>query len=258
MRGKSEDQSVGAPMRRNVASAPFQPQGASSLGSLLLVSLRLRALGALLSILVVSSACSSGGDRAAPDGEHACSSRFATSVESFTAGPGPTFGQADLPQVVLGPPKGAGAVNGSLDVVTLGNGGSITLGFSPSSIVDGPGPDFIVFENPFYVNGNPDVPFAELASVEVSEDGEHFQGFPCTATQAPFDGCAGFHPVYANPDSNAIDATDPAVAGGDAFDLAELGMSGARYVRITDRADLTGMNGTFDLDAVSIVNADCP
>jgi len=223
-----------------------------------LVSLRGRALGALLWTFILSSACSSGDERAAADGPHACSSRFATSVESFTAGPGPTFGQDDLPGVVLGPPKGAGPINGSQDVATLGNGGSITLGFSPSFIVDGPGPDFIVFENPFYVNGDPDSPYAELASVEVSDDGQHFQAFPCTATQAPYGDCAGSHPVYANPDDNAIDATDPAVAGGDAFDLAELGVPRARYVRLTDRADLTGMNGTFDLDAVSIVNVDCP
>jgi hypothetical protein len=191
-------------------------------------------------------------------GEHNCPSRFATKVESFTAGPGPNFGQADLPQVVLGPPKGAGAVNGSLDVATLGNGGSITLGLAPSSIVDRPGPDFIVFENSFYAGGDPEAPFAELATVEVSQDGEHFTAFSCTATEPPYGTCAGWHPVYANSDQNEIDATDPELAGGDAFDLAELGMARASYVRITDRQDLTGLNGAFDLDALSIVNADCP
>jgi hypothetical protein len=223
-----------------------------------LVSLRGRVLGALLWTFIFSSACSAGDDRAVPDGQHSCSSRFATSVESFTAGPGPTTGQADLPEIVLGPPKGGGATSGSLDVATLGNGGSITLGFAPSFIVDGPGPDFIVFENAFYVNGDPNVPYAELATVEVSDDAQQWQGFPCTATAAPFGDCAGYHPVYANADDNTIDATDPAVAGGDAFDLAELGVPRARYVKITDRVDLTGTNGTFDLDAVSIVNAGCP
>jgi hypothetical protein len=163
-----------------------------------------------------------------------------------------------LPDVVLGPPKGAGASNGSFDVVTLGNGGSITLGFAPSVIVDGPGPDFIVFENAFYVGGDQDAPYAELASVEVSDDGEHFEAFPCTASEAPYGSCAGINPVYANPETNTIDPTDPAVAGGDAFDLADLGVAQARYVRITDRVDLTGTNGLFDLDAVSIVNVDCP
>jgi len=224
-----------------------------------LVGLRGRVFGALLLIGFFSSACgSAASDDAAPSADHDCASRFATPVVSFTAGPGQDAGQSDLPEIVLGPPKGAGPVNGSFDTASLGNGGSITLGFAPSAIFDGPGADFIVFENAFYVKGDPDMPFAELATVEVSEDGEHFEAFPCTATEAPYGDCAGWHPVFANADENEIDATDPTVAGGDAFDLAELGMARARYVRITDRADLTGLNGVFDLDAVSIVNAECP
>ena len=221
-----------------------------------MVSLRDGALFALILVGFAVSACGSAGT--AKSDNHSCPSRFATTVESFVAGPGPTSGQADLPGIVLGPPKGKGAHGGSFDVATLGNGGSITLGFAPSLLVDGPGPDFIVFENAFYVNDDPDLPYAELASVEVSDDGQHFEAFPCTDTEAPYGSCAGFHPVYANADENAIDATDPAVAGGDAFDLADLGVAQARYVRITDRVDLTGANGTFDLDAVAIVNADCP
>ncbi|MES1174846.1 MAG: cell surface protein [Myxococcales bacterium] len=206
------------------------------------------------------AACGSTATDAPVLGESTqCPSHFATSVESFSPGPGPDFGQADLPDIVLGAPKGLGDEQGSLDVVTLGNGGSITLGFAPSAIVDGPGPDFIVFENPFYVAGSdPPQPFAELGTVEVSDDGHSFVGFPCTASAPPFGSCAGWHPVYANPDKNSIDPTDPAVAGGDAFDLADLGVSHARYVRITDRVDITGLNGSFDLDAVSIVHAGCP
>jgi len=223
-----------------------------------LVSLCERACGALFSVVFFCSACSSAGTDSALKGDESCPSSFATSVQSFIAGPGPTFGQSKLPEVVLGAPKGAGAVNGSFDVVTLGNGGSITLAFAPSSIVDRPGPDFIVFENAFYVNGDAGIPYAELASVEVSDDGVHYQAFPCTASEPPYESCAGFHPVYANPDENEIDATDPLVAGGDAFDLADLALQRVRYVRITDRVDLTSANGTFDLDAVSIVNADCP
>jgi hypothetical protein len=230
---------------------------------------RLRFQARASALLLFGSLCAACGSTAtdAPasgglaSGEpEPCPSRFATSVESFSPGPGPDFGQADLPGIVLGPPKGLGDENqGSLDVATLGNGGSITLGFAPSAIVDGPGPDFIVFENPFYVDGtDPPQPFAELGTVEVSDDGQNFQGFPCTASEPPYGGCAGWHPVYANPDKNSIDPTDPSAAGGDAFDLAELGVSHARYVRITDRVDLTGLNGSFDLDAVSIVHAVCP
>jgi hypothetical protein len=214
---------------------------------------------ALLLIWLVCSACGSAATEApGPGGQEQCPSRFATSVVSFEAGTGSNFGQSALPDIVLGPPKGLGDAKGSLDVATLGNGGSITLGFAPSSIVDRPGPDFIVFENPFYVDGsNPPQPFAELGTVEVSDDGQNFRGFSCTASGPPYGSCAGWHPVYANPDLNSIDPTDPTVAGGDAFDLADLGVSRARYVRITDRVDLTGLNGSFDLDAVSIVHAEC-
>jgi hypothetical protein len=229
-----------------------------------MVSFLCGASGALISICFACAACSStqgsvsGGDAGATGADGVCASRFATSVESFTAGPGSTFGQDKLPDIVLGPPKGGGDINGSVDVVTLGNGGSITLGFAPSQIVDGPGPDFIVFENPFYVNGDKTKPFAELGTVGVSVNGRDFTDFPCTATAYPYGSCAGWHPVYANPEENEIDPTNPAVAGGDAFDLADLGVVEARYVRITDRVDQTGLAGTFDLDAVSIVNAACP
>ncbi len=209
-------------------------------------------------VWLLCAACGSAATDA-PARAGQCPSRFATSVEAFTAGTGSDFGQAALPGVVLGPPKGLGDAEGSLDVVSLGNGGSITLGFAPSAIVDGPGPDFIVFENPFLITGSdPPQVFAELGTVEVSDDGQDFQSFPCTASEPPYGSCAGVHPVYANADKNAIDPTDPTVAGGDAFDLADLGVTHARYVRITDRVDLTGTNGTFDLDAVSIVHAECP
>ncbi|MET0791336.1 MAG: hypothetical protein ABW061_07415 [Polyangiaceae bacterium] len=214
---------------------------------------------ALVWVWLLCSACSSAPPTAGPAGSERCSSHFVTSVESFSPGPGSDFGQAALPEIVLGPPKGQGDASGSLDVVTLGNGGSITLGFAPSTIVDGPGPDFIVFENAFYVTGStPPQSFAELGTVEVSEDGDTFRGFPCTASESPYGSCAGWHPVYANPDDNSIDPTDPSVAGGDAFDLADVGINEARYVRITDRVDLTGLNGSFDLDAVAIVHAECP
>ena len=64
--------------------------------------------------------------------------------------------------------------------------------------------------------------------------------------------------MYANP-SLGISGTDPSVAGGDGFDLFDVGLSRARFVRITD----TGTNrfygppgGGFDLDAVAVINAE--
>lgn len=59
----------------------------------------------------------------------------------------------------------------SVNVVSLGDGGSATLTFE-QAIIDGPGPDFAVFEN-----GLNDT-FLELAFVEVSSDGTHFVRFP--------------------------------------------------------------------------------
>ena len=180
--------------------------------------------------------------------------RFATRIVAEAFGPGQNFGQDQLPGIVLGPPKGGGSAQGSTDVCSLGVGGSITLAFDGNAIVDGPGPDFIVFENPFAVGGNLNDPYAELGTVAVSDDGVTWVSFPCTATAPPYGTCAGWNYVYANADTNDIDPTDPAVAGGDPFDLADIGVARARFVRVTSRPDLATV---FDLDAVSIVNAAC-
>ena len=73
--------------------------------------------------------------------------RFVTSVVDFTPGACAGYGADSMPTVVEGPPYGGGRQAGGLDVVSLGNGGSITLSFAPNGIVDGPGADFVVFEN---------------------------------------------------------------------------------------------------------------
>lgn len=175
---------------------------------------------------------------------------FADKVVSFQPGASAGYGQDRLPGVVLGPPQGEGSGAGSLDVLTLGREGVIVLEFTDIAAVDGPGVDLLVFENPF---GR----FLETGVVAVSDDGVTWQEFPCDATNrdAGFPGCAGVRPVFSNP-SNGISATDPAVAGGDGFDLGALGVSRARFVRIRD-SGANGYNdiyGGFDLDAVSVVN----
>jgi hypothetical protein len=183
---------------------------------------------------------------------------FAVEVVEVSYGPDAGFGQDAMPEIVLGPPKGGGETTGSLDVVALGNGGSITLGFGDQVIEDGEGPDFIVFENAFYAGGDPESPFAELGTVEVSADGVAWLSFECAATEAPYGACAGWHPVIAGGKGETADSHDPATAGGDAFDLADVGLGSARFVRITDRADITGLNGSFDLDAIALVSWSCP
>ncbi len=205
---------------------------------------------------------SGGGDTGGADGggggdpAEACPD-FANEVVDIAYGPGAGYGQEHFPSIVFGGPHGFGEMSGSLHVLALGNGGSITLGFTDRRIVDGQGADFIVFENAFWAGGDPDVPYAELGAVEVSADGETWIGFPCSALEAPFGSCAGWNPVYANVTDNDIDPLDATVAGGDAFDLADVGLAEARYVRIVDRADQGGVAGIFDLDAVAIVHGRC-
>jgi hypothetical protein len=80
------------------------------------------------------------------------------------------------PQRALGPggftidPLTGQTRNPAFDIVSLGNGGSITLTFS-GTIYNGPGWDFAVFENSFSDT------FLELARVQVSSDGVNFSPF---------------------------------------------------------------------------------
>jgi hypothetical protein len=203
-----------------------------------------------------TSACVQGseGGGASEGGCDGPGARFVTQVVSACFGSGQDFGRHHFPEIVYGPPQGGGCCGGSLDVLSLGNGGSIVVTFAGNAIVDGPGPDFIIFENPFNVGNDPTAPFAELATVGVSDDGVTWTDFPCIATQYPYGSCAGWHPVFAS-SMNSIDPLDPNAAGGDPFDLADIGVSKARFVRITDRPDTPGV---FDLDAVGIVKAQCP
>ena len=68
-----------------------------------------------------------------------------------------------------------GQADGS-SVVSLGDGGSITLSFSVP-IANGAGADFSVFENGFAFGG-PGLAFLELGFVSVNSDGTNFFQFP--------------------------------------------------------------------------------
>src|SRR5688500_12263686 len=100
-------------------------------------------------------------------------SRFAAQVVQFVRGSGAGI---FVPANALGHPRGGGLLQGSLDVLSLGEGGSLTLGFAVT-IADGPGADLIVFENAF-LNRNLTDSFAEAVFVEVSTDGAWFARFP--------------------------------------------------------------------------------
>ncbi len=170
----------------------------------------------------------------------------------------------------LGP---ANAGDDSLPVVSLGDGGSITLTFA-QPITNAAGPDFAVFEN-----GITDT-FLELAFVEVSSDGAHFFRFP-SASLTPTDAQVG-----------GFGALDPTnlhnLAGkyrrgfGTPFELSDLAgisplldLARITHVRIEDvigsidpayaRRDAAGRiindpwstpfeTGGFDLDAVAVLH----
>lgn len=176
------------------------------------------------------------------------------------------------PSKALGPPKGAGLLSGGTDVLSLGYGGVATVEFKNNIAMNGPGPDIIVFENAFYAgscewqNEEQYISWSESAVVQVSQDGKIWFEFPpdynpanivCGiepwANESSFHNLAGIHPVLANVSSNGsflggISPVDPIHAGGDAFDLEEIGLSWCRYVRIIDTGDILDAPGTQRYD----------
>ncbi|NOY57882.1 MAG: T9SS type A sorting domain-containing protein, partial [Calditrichaeota bacterium] len=182
---------------------------------------------------------------------------WADEVVSFRPGsPWSQFGYAFFPENVLGPPDPNSAINeyfgsgSEEEVLSLGGGGEITLKFSDNVIVDGPGVDFLVFEN-VIINAWTNQPFMEAGIVSVSQDGENFVQFPYDTTS--HSGLAGITPV-----KSTQHPTNPDSSGADGFDLADLGLQWVRYVRITDMGDIWQegpYNGDFDLDAVVAVNS---
>ncbi|MFT6628884.1 MAG: hypothetical protein ACJA1R_002158 [Flavobacteriales bacterium] len=175
---------------------------------------------------------------------------YAEAVVSFEPGDGAGYGTDDLPGVVTGPPAATPEGVGSLDVLSLGSGGAITLAFAVP-IVDGPGVDFIVYENAFAIADSDDV-FAELGAVGVSEDGVAFTWFSCDTDTTI--GCAGKSPTLPH-EPCALDELSLAATGGDGFDLSSVGLDEVRFVRVED-VSLSGASPSagFDLDSVGVVN----
>ncbi len=142
-----------------------------------------------------------------------------------------SFGSGDF---ALGP-----AGEDVYDVVSLGDGGRITLTFS-APITDGPGWDFAVFENSF---GDF---FLELALVEVSSDGINFFRFPSVSLTPPAPQVGTW---------SGLDATDlHNLAGkyrlgfGTPFDLSEL-------AGLDPRLDVRAITHVRVIDAVGTVDA---
>ncbi len=181
---------------------------------------------------------------------------WADTVILFKEGIGAGFGQNYYPQNVLGPPDPDPLVNEynpsskSQEILSLGEDGEIILEFTDNYIFDGDGPDFTVFENVFYFFGTTD-PFIEAAFVAVSQDGGEWYEFPWDT--ATYEGFAGVMPTF-----NSREPQNPEVSGGDQFDLSDVGLKYAKYVKLTDLGSIKKegpFNGDFDLDAVVAINS---
>jgi len=178
-------------------------------------------------------------------------------VREYDFGTSQTFGQDPryFPYNVLGPVCTTATPTtpcaDPCQIVSLGKGGYIVLTFDPP-LADKPGPDFIVFENAFrYGSGQV---FDEWMIVKVSQDGEVWYTFPYDsltgqglAGRTPT-GCEGCPP-------GSINWQDPTEAGGDAYDLAEVGLEWARYVRVEDATRFqTPDRLSADLDGIVAIH----
>lgn len=188
-------------------------------------------------------------------------------------------GYLDIAQPELGfadygiPQNGLQVEDDSLIVVSLGDSGVAILTFN-DIIIDGPGPDFAVFENGFADH------YMEFAHVEVSSDGVNYFRFPSQSetpmvpqmTNFSFGNCSYVHNL----------AGKYRLGFGTPFDLSELSgnagldVNSVTHIRLVDVIGSTDQNlgtmdsfgnlindpyptafsaGGFDLDGVAVINS---
>ncbi len=168
---------------------------------------------------------------------------------------GPFYANAILGTAVAGPgvtePEHLiNGIGGGYDVFSLGyspENSRVALYWKGLSILDGPGDDFVVFENGFQI-GDSDNFFMDHLVVEVSSNGEEWLSFPYDYTALEetsyqpkreyWQGFAGVNPVYFREEQGG-DPFNFEVSGGDGFDISELGLTSISYVRLTTAPSLT-------------------
>lgn len=233
------------------------------------------AFGRATASLMLMASAASAGPYVDPGIPPAAMSGWADEVVAIARGPLdvalPALGLASFgdPALVLGP-----SVSNSFDVVSLGDGGVVTVAFA-EGIGNGPGPDVAVFENGFFTIGGL---FAELAFVEVSSNGVDFARFASASLQSDpvssfdpidpsdYDGLAGRHPIGLGTGFDLASlAAHPLVAQG------RLDLTNVALVRIIDvvgdgsTADALARPiydtyptafaaGGFDLEAIGVVH----
>ena len=172
--------------------------------------------------------------------------------------------------------RGAGMGSGSFDVYSLNytTRPYLVIGFGDYAVTDGPGADLVVFENGFLAASGRETSqyfFMDPITVEVSRDGASWRAMPFDYVNADervyapypeaWEGFAGTLPSLLNQETNAVDPFGP-MAGGNAFDLADLGTSeaamqlrreGIRYVRLRSAATVVNPDTgeVFPRDVVS-------
>lgn len=147
------------------------------------------------------------------------------------------------------------------EILSIGIGGEIIVGFKDYIIKDGEGIDFIIFENAFINPINQGI-FAEPAKVSVSFDGINYTDFPFDSTSLI--GLAGITPT-----NGKVDVSKYPACGGDGFDLATIGLDKIKYIKIKDVSEIIftlsedskyynpkELVSGFDLDAVAGLNLD--
>lgn len=162
-----------------------------------------------------------------------------------------------------------GAFDGN--VVSLGDGGSITLSFD-QPIINREGYDLATFENGFQVGFSY---YLELAHVEVSKDGKEFRRFSSESLTDTSYQTNNFS--YTDPYQLHNFAGKHQAPYGTLFDIGELGFDTINYVRLIDVVgsvnDSFGTRDSkgriindpfpspyescgFDLDAVAVINGE--
>ncbi len=168
-----------------------------------------------------------------------------------------------FPMNIFGPPSALAKytvpASDPKDICSIGMDGEIIVANKSHFIIDGPGPDFTIFENAFMRLADSMI-FAEPGIVSVSENGIDFIEFPYDTIS--LDGCAGVGPTNGDKDP-----FNPIESGGNSFDLASIGLTKAKYIKIKDITRVVTYDtqhkyysplfivSGFDLDAVAIINS---
>jgi len=164
------------------------------------------------------------------------------------------LGQNFFPENVLGKPgqsfcpQSDDPLFNPEEFLSLGDGGEIVIKFTNNRIINNAGVDFTIFGNASYSHTDSSIE-TRTGIVSVSQDGTTWYDFDYNA--ASLTGFCGLTPT-----ADWTSPLNPYISGGDSFDLSDVGLSWASFVKIKDCGQITQDDGTFALDAVVAVNSE--